>query len=102
MSNKNEMRCFCSRHPLLAVYGIDEDGELYLHIKVYKQTRVYAEIFVSANAKVKIRCRECLRFHTVKIVSGNPQLKEIKDSTKLVNDNESSARVASVTGNRVR
>lgn len=84
------------------MYGVDEDGELFIHVKVYKQARIYAEVFVSANAKVKIKCRECLRFHTVKIVSGHPQLKEIEDSMKLVNDNESLARVAGATDDRVR
>lgn len=60
---KNELRCFCSRAPLLAVYGI-KDGELYIHVKIYKQRRIYGEVLITSG-KVKLHCRECLRWHTV-------------------------------------
>lgn len=62
----NELRCFCHRRPLLAVYGIDK-GQLYVHVRVHKQSRVFGEIFVTGGT-VKIYCRECMRWHVVKIV----------------------------------
>jgi hypothetical protein len=62
-TTKNELRCFCSRAPLLAVYGL-KDGKLYIHIKIYKQRRIYGEVLV-VEGKVKLHCRECLRWHTV-------------------------------------
>lgn len=65
--SKNELRCFCSRSPLLAVYGIDQDGRLYVHIKVFKQGRIYGES-VCYGGDVKIRCRECLRWHVIVFV----------------------------------
>lgn len=61
-----QLRCFCGHKPLLGIYGIDPRGKLYVHIKVYKADRVYGEIIVTGD--VKIRCRDCYRWHTVVIV----------------------------------
>lgn len=55
---------------MLAVYGLDGDGKLYLHVKVYKQGRIYGEMVVT-EGEVKIRCRECLRWHRVVFVLPN-------------------------------
>lgn len=63
-STKNELRCFCSRTPLLATYGVDETGRLYVHVKIYKQRRIFGEVLVT-DGIVKLHCRECLRWHTV-------------------------------------
>ncbi len=65
-STKNELRCFCSREPLLATYGLTFDGKLYVHVKIFKQRRIYGEIVVT-EGKVKLHCRECLRWHTVSL-----------------------------------
>jgi hypothetical protein len=71
-----ELRCFCNRKPLLAVYGVDEKGKLYVHVRVYKQARLYGEVLVT-DGTVKLRCRECLRWHTVVIVQpGKAKLEE--------------------------
>lgn len=67
---KNELRCFCSRAPLLATYGVDEKGKLYIHVRIFKQRRIYGEVIVQ-EGKVSLHCRECLRWHTVKIVQPN-------------------------------
>lgn len=66
-SKSHELRCFCSSEPLLATYGIDADGLLYVHVKVFKQRRVYGEMIVYGG-RVKLHCRNCLRWHTVNIV----------------------------------
>jgi hypothetical protein len=60
----NELRCFCARSPLLATFGLDEKGKLYVHVKIYKQRRVFGEVLVT-EGKVQLKCRECLRWHTV-------------------------------------
>lgn len=65
----HELRCFCSRTPLLATYGFDAKG-LYVHVKVYKQSRIYGEIF-SRGGTIEIKCRECLRWYTVSMSSPN-------------------------------
>ena len=67
MRTKNELRCFCSRTPLLATYGLDDKGNLYVHVRIFKQRRVYGEV-VATEGKVSLRCRECLRWHRVNIV----------------------------------
>lgn len=61
---KHELRCFCRGEPLLATYGVDEQGKLYVHIKIYKQSRVYGEVVVTGGP-LRIRCRNCLRWHGV-------------------------------------
>lgn len=62
--SKQELRCFCRSEPMLAMYGIDEDGELYVHVRIYKQKRLYSESWHSGGV-LKLRCRNCLRWHTV-------------------------------------
>lgn len=61
---KHELRCFCSRSPLLAMYGLDDTGRTYVHIKVYKQRRIYGES-IHYGGEVKIKCRECLRWNKI-------------------------------------
>ncbi len=72
---QHELRCFCSRRPKLAMYGVDNDGNLYVHIKIYKQQLVCGEIL--ARAEVEINCRECLRWHRVKFV--RPAVAELQE-----------------------
>lgn len=35
----NDLRCFCRSEPLLARYGILENGDIYLHVRVYNKTK---------------------------------------------------------------
>lgn len=67
----------CSLTPLLAIYGADSDGKLYIHVKVYKQGRVYGEI-LAIEGTVKVRCRECYRWHTVNIKK--PGVAELRET----------------------
>jgi hypothetical protein len=60
----NDLRCFCARKPLLATFGLTTHGKLYVHVKVYKQNRIYGEILVT-DGIVELHCRECLRWHKV-------------------------------------
>jgi len=65
-----DLRCSCSRKPLLGVAGRDlNSGEPYVHIKSWKAGRLIVEVVVTSGV-VRIHCRECLRWHTVKIVQG--------------------------------
>jgi hypothetical protein len=61
-----ELRCCCSRRPLLGVGGRDANGKPYLHVKIFKQHRVYGEI-IADSGTVRVRCRECLRWHRITI-----------------------------------
>lgn len=62
-----ELRCECSRRPLLGKAGRDKDGNPYVHVKVYKQKRIYGEI-IATEGTVRLRCRECFRWFAVRIV----------------------------------
>lgn len=62
---KHDLRCFCSREPLLARYGVNVDGLLYVHVKVYKQRMIYGEVL--AFGPLMVKCRECLRWYTINV-----------------------------------
>lgn len=64
---------------MLATYGLSERGKMYVHVKVFKQDRIYGEILIT-EGKVQLHCRECLRWHTVTIAApGRAELAEDKD-----------------------
>lgn len=64
---RNELRCaWCSRRPKLAYYGIDKDGNPYVHQKVYKQGRIYGES-IARGGTLEIKCRECNRWNKIRI-----------------------------------
>lgn len=78
-----EIHCYCRHRPLLGIYGIDQEGHLYVHVKVYKGGKIYAEVITKGDgATSQIRCRECERWFSVVIHELNPpELLEIKDPT---------------------
>lgn len=79
----NELRCFCGREPLLATYGVDENGQLYIHVKIFKQRRIFGEILITEGGKVSLHCRECLRWHVVRIRRQTAELVEDSDPAVL-------------------
>lgn len=82
---RNDLRCFCERRPLLATYGIDTEGKIYIHIRIWKQQRIFGEILITGGV-VKIHCRECKRWHTVTIRDETEaRLKVIKTPLPLAN-----------------
>lgn len=62
-----DIRCFCSRSPLLAKWGRTSDDRTFVHIKVYKQKRLYAEVVVESGNKIRVRCRNCFRWTTINV-----------------------------------
>lgn len=93
-SGRHELRCFCSRSPLLAVYGIDTDGRLFVHVKIYKQHRIYGE-FVVKGGDISLKCRECYRWYRIFIRedSGRPRLVESDKPVELQNSDSTNAGV---------
>lgn len=87
------MRCFCRGEPLLAVYGREPGGDLYIHVKIYKQSRVYGETYHTAGV-VKIRCRNCSRWHRVRIVNQKATL-EVTEPPVVAEENRPGPIVAS-------
>lgn len=82
---RNEIRCFCRTQPLLGVYGIDERGKIYVHVKVYKNRRIYGEILVT-KGDIQLRCRECLRWYRVEIQDGTPNLEETTEPHSIADE----------------
>lgn len=82
-NRRQELRCYCSRSPLLAVYGIDSDGQPFIHVKIYKQHRIFGE-FVFKGGVAKIFCRECVRWHVITIRPNvRPRLIETQKPVEL-------------------
>ena len=66
MTENEGIRCFCSRRPLLAKLGRDPKMGQYVHVRVFKQARIYGEVVVTEGV-VHLRCRECLRWTRITI-----------------------------------
>lgn len=60
---------------MLATYGIDSKGKLFVHVKIYKAKRIFGELVIEGGI-VKIRCRECLRWHTIRVYQDQAVLQE--------------------------
>lgn len=98
----NELRCLCSRSPLLATYGLDKDGKLYVHVKIYKQRRIYGEVLIT-EGKVQLHCRECFRWNTVIIrAPGQATLRAEQSSPPVVGESGDDATLASPVPPTVR
>jgi len=80
---EHELRCFCSRCPLLATYGIDSRGKLFIHVKIWKQRRIFGELVIEGGI-VKIRCRDCLRWHVVRIHQDQAILQETHEELPVM------------------
>lgn len=66
----HDLRCSCRRRPLLALYGMDGMGKLYIEIKAYKARLTFAHVIVTLkDGEVKLFCRECHRWHVVSVVA---------------------------------
>jgi len=81
----NEVRCFCRRKPLLAVFGLDESGKPYVHVKVYKNRRIFGEILVT-RGDIQLRCRECMRWYRIDIHEDNAKLIETPEPESFADE----------------
>jgi hypothetical protein len=64
--NDTEVRCTCRVTPLLAVCREDGHGSRYLHIKSTRNRRTDVSVVVT-EGDVRIQCRVCSRWTTVKV-----------------------------------
>lgn len=78
-SGGRPVRCpFCVRTPLLATYGVDKDRKPYVHVRVYKQKRVFANV-VATGGPVHLQCRECNRWLRINFVTlADVDLKQVE------------------------
>lgn len=70
---------------MLAMYGIDSENRLYIHIRVYKQRRTYADIVFNSGT-VSIMCRECLRWHNILIREPTKAILEETDRPTVLDE----------------
>lgn len=68
VKTKNPLRCVCSRQPLLAYYGKADNDKPYVHVKVYKQSKVYGEMLVT-DGTCHLLCRECYRWTRIRLAT---------------------------------
>jgi len=77
----HDLRCFCRRRPLLALYGVDARESLYVEVKVYKQRIIFGHVIMKLrDGEVKLFCRECHRWYIVTVVADSTaELKEVEN-----------------------
>ncbi len=84
---KNQLRCVCTHKPLLAIYGVNEKDEVYVHVLVKKQNRIFGEIlFETKDSVAKFKCRNCLRWTRVRLVGRTANRKGSVTSAVLPDD----------------
>lgn len=75
----------------MATYGVDTEGKLYVHVKVYKQHRIYGNVKITlGTGTVELQCRECIRWYRVVVrdsAANDLSLDEI-DSISATQDTE--------------
>lgn len=89
--SRNRLNCFCSRHPLLAIYGNDENGKPYVHVRIFKQGRIFGDVVVYGG-EVKICCRECIRWHRITFVGEQKEVAELVQ-TEIPAEVDSNGRI---------
>jgi len=62
----HDLRCTCPHHTKLAEYGMTTDGAAYLHVRVFKQGRVFGEV-IASSGEVRVLCRDCGRWTQVNV-----------------------------------
>lgn len=84
---EKELRCFCRHEPLLATYGLDRKDKLFVHVKIWKAKRIFGELVIEGGV-VKIRCRDCLRWHVIRINGTSANLEETREQmpTAIIED----------------
>lgn len=64
-SKAKRIECFCSRHPLLAMFLADDSsGRPVIWVKTIKNGHISTEVILTVGS-IRVRCRECLRFHRI-------------------------------------
>ena len=94
--SKNQLRCFCARKPLLCLYGLDENGRAYVHLRVFKQQRIFGDL-VAYGGEVKILCRECIRWHRIFFVGESRAQAELRETAAPPEIDSSARLVETVT-----
>ena len=80
LDNAQEIRCHCRQHSLLGKFAMDDvTGEPVIHIKSWKGGTLYTEVVIVSGV-VRIRCRNCYRWHRIRVKHGAPRLEDAQKS----------------------
>lgn len=72
--SEREIYCaICENSPILATYGMDEKGRVFVHVKVFKARQIKADLFVRGG-EVTLKCVKCLKYNKILIIGGKPEL----------------------------
>ncbi len=75
---KQRIECFCAAHPLLALAGQDaRTGKHFVWVKTVKGDRIMSEVVLMGEGTIQVRCRTCLRFHSISVVREGRQPVEV-------------------------
>lgn len=80
-STRHELRCDCASQRLLAHYGRDENGKLYILVASYRAREVRTKVFT--NHSVKIFCASCKRWFSVLIEDQQISKQELRKPPAL-------------------
>jgi hypothetical protein len=67
------------------MYGKDKHDQPYVHIKVFKRSQVYGEVVITEGV-VRLLCRECYRWHRVRIITPD-KAELVEDSKPILQEN---------------
>lgn len=79
----HDLRCTCYHEPLLALYGVDQRGQPYLHVKAWKGGRLITEVIFTGGV-ARILCRECLRWYRIVFRSSGAELHRVNTPAEIV------------------
>lgn len=68
------LRCDCHRRTVLAMFGRDEKtGEPIVHVRTWRNNKIHVDVVVTSGV-VRVLCRDCGRYHVIRMVKGQPKL----------------------------
>jgi len=63
--------------------GLDDKNKPFVHIRIYKQSRVFGEIIFNFG-EIRIKCRDCYRWHIIRILGNKAVLEDLPDEKDVV------------------
>lgn len=58
---REPLRCQCKSQHLLAFYGVNQEGEAYVHVMAHRQGRPLTNVVILGDCE--IQCPKCFRWH---------------------------------------
>lgn len=68
--SEQPFKCTCSKQQVLGVFGIQEDGLLYFHVLIRKQSELKGQIYTTKD--ISVWCPVCHRWWHLKLDKNQP------------------------------